>query len=259
MKGQRKALSGPRRIIADVCYFAKETTKGVITRRLDLRPLVDVLAKMPSGSKPPWPVLVAKAYALAALEIPELRRAYVKCPWPHLYQYPQSVAMIATERLFEGEPTLFFVRMKAPETMALSALAERMRRAKTIDWHEERDFRRVFAIARLPLPIRRLVWWLGLNIGRQRANYFGTFGISSLAGQSATITNAVHMFTVLLSYTPLTPDGSMDMIFSFDHRAFDGGVVARALHMLEDKLVGPILDEIAASQGNMIGATMASA
>ena len=259
MKGRSIALSPARRIIADVCHFAGDTTKGVITRRLELAPLARILAQTPRESRPAWPALIAKAHALAAIDMPELRRAYVKFPWPHVYEYPMSVAMIATERVFDGEPALFFVRMKAPENSALSELTERLRRAKTVDWQQERDFRRVFAIARLPWPLRRLVWWLGLNIGRQRANYFGTFGISSLAGQGALITDAVHMFTVLLSYGPLAEDGSLDLFFSFDHRTFDGGVVARALKKLEEVLNGPIVDEIAVTLPNAVGPNVASA
>lgn len=258
MKGRSIALSGPRRIIADVCYFAGDTTKGVISRRLGLGPLARVLAQLPRGAKPLWPAMIARAYGLVAADMPELRRAYVKFPWPHIYEYPMSVSMIATERVFDGEPTLFFVRMKGPEHMSLGELAERLRRAKSVDWQEERDFRRVFAIASLPLPLRRLIWWLGLNIGRQRANYFGTFGISSLAGQGATITNAVHMFTVLLSYGAMADDGSLELFFSFDHRAFDGGVVARALSRLEEKLNGPIVEEIISAFPHATGAGMAS-
>ena len=45
---------------------------------------------------------------------------------------------------------------------------------------ELRHFRRALAVARLPWPLRRLLWWLALNIGRQRANQFGTFGMSAI-------------------------------------------------------------------------------
>lgn len=260
MRGRAIGLSPARRIISDVCFFAKAATKGVITRRLNLVPLGAALAQMPRGDRPAWTAIVAKAYALVARDIPELRRAYVKFPSPHLYQYPMSVCMVATERVFDdGEPTLFFVRMKGPELTNLSDLDAALRRAKTVPWREERDFRRVFQITALPLPLRRLVWWLGLNIGRQRANYFGTFGITSLAGQGATITHAVHMFTTLLSYGPLAEDGTMEMIFSFDHLAFDGGVVARALKGLEDALNGPIVEELATIAPVIVGAGRASA
>lgn len=259
MRGRAISLSPARVIIADVCHFAKAATKGVITRKLDLAPLARALQQVPRERRPVWPAMIAKAYALVARDIPELRRAYVKFPWPHLYQYPLSVCMVATERLFDdGEPTLFFVRMKGPENAGLNELGQQLRRAKTVPWREERDFRRVFQIAALPLPLRRLIWWLGLNIGRQRANYFGTFGISSLAGQGATITHAVHMFTVLLSYGALTEEGRMEMIFSFDHLAFDGGVVARALKQLEEALNGPIVDEIALSEPGVMSARTAS-
>ena len=41
-------------------------------------------------------MVFAKAYALVAVGSPPLRRVYVKLPWPHLYELPQSVVSIAT-------------------------------------------------------------------------------------------------------------------------------------------------------------------
>ena len=45
--------------------------------------------------------------------------------------------------------------------------------------------RRALAIARLPLPLRRLLIWLSLNIGRQVPNFMGTFAISALGSHGA--------------------------------------------------------------------------
>ena len=46
-------------------------------------------------------------------------------------------------------------------------------------------FRKMLRATRLPLPLRRLLWWIGLNVGRQRANYFGSFGVTSVAAYGA--------------------------------------------------------------------------
>ena len=41
--------------------------------------------------------MFARAFALVAARRPELRRSYLKFPWPHLYEHPVSVAGIITE------------------------------------------------------------------------------------------------------------------------------------------------------------------
>ena len=45
----------------------------------------------------------------------------------------------------------------------------------------ERFHRRLIAVSRLPLVIRRLIWGLHLNIPWLRRHAFGTYGISSVA------------------------------------------------------------------------------
>ena len=42
-------------------------------------------------------------------------------------------------------------------------------------------FRKIMRVTRLPLPFRRLFWSVGLNFGRQRGNWFGSFGVTSVA------------------------------------------------------------------------------
>jgi hypothetical protein len=84
----------------------------------------------------PWPVVFAKAYALVAAGSPPLRRVYVKLPWPHLYELPQSVASIIVERDWpldgdSSEKALFLGRLKAPDTATLPDLAARMLAHKT--------------------------------------------------------------------------------------------------------------------------------
>ena len=44
---------------------------------------------------PAWALLFAKAYSAVAAKRPELRRAYLPTPWPHLWQADESIAAMA--------------------------------------------------------------------------------------------------------------------------------------------------------------------
>src|SRR5262249_30101304 len=76
-------------------------------------------------------------------------------------------------------------RIKDPARAPLTDIARAVRAAASDPIEEVRDFRRLLRISALPRPIRRLLWWLALNIGRQRANYFGTFAVSVYSASGA--------------------------------------------------------------------------
>jgi hypothetical protein len=242
MRGRSLPLSRSRRTMSDLVALASARTKSVIRRRMRLAPLAAAMTA--SRQRPPWSAVLVKAFALVGAEDARLRRAYVELPWPHLYEYPHSVAAVAIERDLNGEAALFFARIKAPESMSLDAVGAAVRNAKSEPVDAIRDFRRMLAIAGLPLVLRRLIWWVGLNIGRQRANFFGTFGVSTVAGEGATIDVTFNPVSFTLTYGPLAASGEMDVILSFDHRVVDGATVARALARLEEVLLGPVRAEV---------------
>jgi hypothetical protein len=86
--------------------------------------------------------------------------------------------------------------------------------------------------------------WLGLNIGRQRANYFGTFQLSVYSGLGAESLNPLTPLTTLLNYGPIGKDGSVNVRIHYDHRVMDGANVARALERFENILNGAVADEL---------------
>ena len=108
------------------------------------------------------------------------------------------------------------------------------------------DFRRALAIARLPLPLRLLLVWISLNIGRQVPNFMGSFAISALGSHGAAIIDTISVWSSFLNYGPIAPDGGVDVYLSVDHRVIDGGLAARAIRALEAALNGPVLDELRA-------------
>jgi hypothetical protein len=242
MSGKRIPMSLPRRIIADLCHFSLAVPNGVIKRDLMIPGLL--AARAAANPRPAWPVLFLKAYALVARDMPELRQSYVKFPWPHFFQHTESVASLVIERDHEGEAALMLARLKQPDRLSIAELDARVRELKTAPAESVRDFRRALAVARLPLPIRRIAWWLGLNIGRQRAGYFGTYAISVLGGQGVEVVYAVSPWTMLLSYGPIAPDGRVTVTASFDHRVMDGAVIARLFERLQAVLEGEIAGEV---------------
>jgi hypothetical protein len=235
-------LSLPRRIVADLCHFSLSVPRGVIKRRIDVSKLT--AARQAAALRPAWPVLFLKAYALVAREIPELRQAYVKFPVPHIYEHQASVASLVIERDHEGEPALMLARIKQPDMMTLAELDTTVRHLKTAPSNDVRDFRRALLVARFPTPVRRVLWWLGLNIGRQRAGHYGTFAISVLGSQGAEIVYAVSLWTLLLSYGPIDDNGSVEVTISFDHRVMDGAIITRLLARLQDVLNTEIIAEL---------------
>jgi hypothetical protein len=100
-------------------------------------------------------------------------------------------------------------------------------------------------MARAPAPIRWLLMWLGLNIARQRANYFGTFQLSVYSGLGAESLNPLTPLTTLLNYGPISEDGLVNVRIHYDHRVMDGANVARALERFEKILNSDVADEVA--------------
>jgi hypothetical protein len=82
------------------------------------------------------------------------------------------------------------------------------------------------------------------GLGRQVARLFGTFAISVLGGQGATILDTIAVWPGFLSYGPIGPDGTVEIVISVDHRVIDGGPAARAIRLIGDALNGPLLAEL---------------
>lgn len=96
------------------------------------------------------------------------------------------------------------------------------------------------------MPIRRLVWWLGLNDGAAKAHFFGTFGISVVASHGAASLMLLSPLTTTINYGVLRPDGTLDVRLMYDHRVMDGAFVARCLVKLEGILRDEVAKELSA-------------
>ncbi len=120
VSGHRLSLSVPRRLIGDLMHAARGTPIITFERRVDLSAVCAVRAQM--AHPPSWALLLAKAFGAVAAKNPELRRAYLRFPWPHLWEANESVAAVAVEREYRGEPGVFFGFLRAPEKATLQEL-----------------------------------------------------------------------------------------------------------------------------------------
>lgn len=213
-----------------------------VQRQMSLGPLQQ--ARMAQKNRTSWTVLFLKGYALLAREIPDLRRAYVKLPRPQLYEFPVSVASVAHEREHDGERVVLLSTIKGPEHRSIADLEALIQAARSRPVMEIKEFRRALKIARAPAPVRWLLMWLGLNIARQRARYFGTFQLSVYSGLGAESLNPLTPLSTLLNYGPIGEDGSVNVRIHYDHRIMDGANVARALLRFEEILNSIVAGEV---------------
>jgi hypothetical protein len=239
LAGRRMALSAPRRFICDLLHFARQVPSVPVQRRMNLAPLV--AAREQAFPRPSWCSLFTKAYAMVAADRPELRRAYLSFPWAHLYEHPTSIASIAIERRVGAEDAVLFVQIRSPENHSALQLDDYLRESKDRPVHEVGTFRRTLRVSRYPWPLRRLLWWIGLNFsGYRRARNWGTFGVSVYSGLGAESLHPLSPLTTTLNYGVIAEDGAVDVRIIYDHRVLDGASVARALAELEETLNGPV-------------------
>jgi hypothetical protein len=242
MRGRRIALSRARRLVIDFLHFASGVPTVPVQRRIKLQPVIEARAAL--ADRPAWTAIMVKAFALVSAEFPELRRAYCKFPWPHLYEVPTPVASIVVERDYEGEKAILIGRIKDPAALSLPELTKRLRAFNETPVDEVKDFSRALRMVRYPRPIRRALWWLGLNWGRQRGRHFGTFGVSVYSALGAESLHPLSPLTTILNYGVFSPAGEVDMRVIYDHRVMDGATVARALARMDEVLTGVIVEEL---------------
>jgi hypothetical protein len=242
-KGRNLRLSLSRRFICDLLHFAKKVPTVPVQRRMNLAPLV--AARAAAHPRPSWCAIFTKAYAQVAAARPELRRAYLGFPWPHLYESPENVASVAVERRLDDEDAVFFGHLRTPEQQGLLEIDAHLRRFKEAPIKSIGLFRRILRTSKLPRPLRRLLWWVGLNVsGRVRSRHLGTFGMSVYSGLGADSLHPLSPLTTTLNYGVIDADGRVDVRIIYDHRVLDGSTIARALEDVERVLTNEILVEM---------------
>jgi hypothetical protein len=248
MRARHVKMTLARRFVTDLSVFSLGVPLGVMKRHLDLSKVRS--ARAASNAKVPWTVIMTRAYGRVANDMPELRRAYVKFPFPRIAEVDGSIATVMTEREIDGEIVILPAKLKFPGLRPLTELTDEFNACLSSPPEQTPHLRLLLGITRLPLPLRRLIWWLGFNMGLWRASYFGTFGVSVLGGGGMTIVRPISPLTTFLSYGPFQPDGTAEFHVGFDHRVMDGGTMVRALDRLQAELDGPVSDELRAMAGS---------
>ena len=244
MRGTKRKISLPRRFLIDFMHASLRIPAISFSRPLDIRPFMAARAK--AKSPPGWAAVFVKAFAIVAKEEAVLRTLYVKLPRPHFFELPRSVAMVAVARTDGGEEFILPEKVPTPEDRSLADIDAQIRRAKNAPLEDIPNFRKILMASRLPLPLRRLSWYLGQNFGRMCANNFGSFGVTSVAAYGPGDLRAISPSPFLLSYGVVTPDNRIDVSLRWDHRITDAVAIARALKRLEQVLNTEISAEISA-------------
>jgi hypothetical protein len=242
MRGRALKISASRRLVGDLMRFSMGIPRVTVQRQMNLAPLL--AARNSRSQRVSWTVLFLKGYGLLAREVPEFRRAYVKFPRPHFYEYPKSVASVACEREHEGERVVLLATVKHPESRSIGNLQETIDATRAEPVPAIKQFRRALSFARLPGPLRWILMWFGLNLPRRRLRHFGTFQLSVYSGLGAESFNPLTPLTTLLNWGPISDDGTVNVRILYDHRVMDGATVARALVRFEAILNGDIASEV---------------
>ena len=232
----------PRRLVADLMHASVGVPFVSLRRTLNIRPLLE--ARATAVPRPGWAAIFAKAFCLVARDEPVLRTLYARWPWPHFYDLLRSVGMVAIARVEDGQDCVLPQKVSAADELPLAEVDALIRHAKNADVDQVPAFRKILRATRLPLPLRRLVWFIGLNIARQRANYFGSFGITSVAAYGAGELHALSPGPFIVSYGVVGPDQTIDVVIRWDHRITDAALIAKALTRLEQVLNTAIAAEL---------------
>ena len=240
-RSRRIAISRSRRLTIDVLHYNRRVPTCAHDRRCDLSHIADVRSRLPVRIS--WSLLFIKAFAIVAQKHPVLRQAYIEWPWPHLFEYPHSVAMLATERQHRGEPWLFWSRFVQPDQQSLSQMQQQLDRYQSES--VEKIFLQQWRLSGLPTFLRRCLWWWNLNFtGTKRAKRVGTFFLTTLAVKGVEIQDPPAFLTRNLTFGPLDESRTCRVTLSYDHRLMDGSTVANILIDLESTLNNEIAREL---------------
>ncbi|OWK46434.1 hypothetical protein [Fimbriiglobus ruber] len=242
-KGRWVPLSLPRKWMTDLLRCAARVPTVAVGRTLRVRTIAE--ARKANGLSVGWGALLVKGMALVSTRVPALRQIYMPYPWPHFYEAPYSVASVVVDREYEGEHAVFSASMLYPERLSLTVIQEKLDHFKNAPVETVGAFRRLIRTTRYPLPIRRLLWRIGMDAsGLVRARFFGTYGINSMAGGRIGMVQTTIPITAALFYDAVSREGEMSVQLAFDHRVFDGYTAGRILGELESVLNNELCTEL---------------
>lgn len=236
-------LSPYRKLVIEMLHHARKVPSIPVARHMSLAPLVQVRKWCPN--RPSWTAIFVRAYGLLSVEFPELRRAYIPLPWPHLYQHPFSIASVVVERTAGNEAVLLAAKIRSPEQCPVYEIQAHLDRFKRAPLEEISEFRQLRRLGLMPGWLRRFFFWQTLTwSGSKRAKRFGTFLVSSYGSLGAEQIHPICPLTTLLTFGPISNQGEAIVKIVYDHRVLDGRRVAAALGRLEEILNTALIAEL---------------
>jgi hypothetical protein len=246
LQGTTRPVSLARRLVIDLMHASEPLVS--IKRSMQLDRLAS--ARATRTWRHSWATLIAKGYCIVARDEPRLRTFYLPLPWPRFYEARRSIAMLAVSRDDIEPDALVFQKLGPADELSLDFIEYRIRSAKAAPIKDLGSIARMLSIARWPWPVRRLIWGVALNLGRERANNFGTIALTSIASLGAETVVLRGPGPAAISYGLVKEDHTMELIFHWDHRIYDGILAARALRRLEEVMNSVIADEVLAGEAD---------
>ncbi|QEG22405.1 hypothetical protein [Mariniblastus fucicola] len=246
--GKRIALTNGRRLVDDVIRMANRTPLASIACDWELREV----AQLRRMAKPriSWNVLVMKAMAAVAEQMPMLKQGYVSFPWGHLYEHHQSVGMMTMSRQYRGEERLLFARFNEPNNHTLVDLQAQYDFYRKAPIEEIKQFRHQIMFAKCPSLLRRFAWWALFNVWPvKRAFHMGTFGMSISGHRGAYGSKHLGPNTATIGVDPMPKNGISRALFTFDHRVIDGAPASEIVLRTRNILNTAIRQELAKMAG----------
>lgn len=241
--GRSLRISPYRQLVIDLMHFSQQVPAVTVERRMDLNPLI--AARQACSPKPSWTVLFAKAFGILGRDRPELRRSYLKFPWPRFYEHPHNIVALNVSRELPTENVVIFCLIRGPENRSIAEMEAMVREYTETPVDKLRAYQRSVGVSRIPWPFRRLFWWCALNMfGRRRCHNFGTYSMSSVSSQGAGILHLVPVLSYAIHYGRFDDQGRLEVRLTFDHRIVDGVFMANVLADLESVLNGQIVEEL---------------
>lgn len=218
---------------------------SVCTVRRTLHIEATVQARQLALPRPSWLAIFARAFALTSQREAILRQAFLRFPWPRIYEHPTSVASLEIPRSDLSPSTCFQLTLPQPEQMSLVDLDYQIRRYQELPPRALTSLSFSFWSRFLPRWLNRWRWQIQLAAqGYRRSINLGTFAVISTPGDGTTMVVPRSPLAWTFQVGTIQPLGEVEFLLSYDSRLVTGQALARILGTLEMVLNNEIVVEL---------------
>ena len=251
--GRLVPLSLGRRVVCDFLHLSRKLPMVTIQKEMNIAEVV--AARVRLTARPSWCSIFTKAYGKVVAARTDLRRAYLTIPWERLFEYTKTTADIVIEAQVDGETALVTAPLKRPESTSLLDIDRYLAACKEQPIERVSGYRTARRVARFPRFIRNFLWWYALNAsGHLRGQWFGTYGVTSVANSGVESLRPLAPWITLVHYGTIDAQGKVAVRLTYDHRVLDGSGPASALVEMERMLKTEIVAELASLHEGLLKA-----